>query len=309
MARPTIRMNDLKALWRGLVRREPGGADRAVPATGYTANLTLVTAGAMAFLAVFALSLSLATGRLAERWSAQLADSMTVRITAPLSRIDDDTRKVMEILRTTPGAGEARVIGDDEVQKLLEPWFGPDIPVDALPVPRLIELTRTERGFDSDGLRLRLQADAPDAVLDDHTRWRQPLVSAASRLRWLGFASLVLITVASAAMLTLAAQAALAANGQVIRVMRLIGARDLTIATAFVRRITRLAATGALVGTVVGMIGIWALPDMDAAGGFLTGLGFQGAGWLWPLLIPAIAGVIAFFATRWAALRVLSEVR
>lgn len=309
MARPTFRISELRTLWRGLIRREPGGADRAVPATGFTANLTLVTAAAMAFLAVFALSLSLATGRLAERWSDQLADSMTVRITAPVNRIDDETRRVIEILRTTPGAGETRVIPDDEVQKLLEPWFGPDIPVDALPVPRLVELTRTERGFDSEGLRLRLQADVPDAVLDDHTRWRQPLVSAATRLRWLGVISLALIGIASTAMLTLAAQAALAANGQVIRVMRLIGARDLTIATAFVRRITRLAAIGALAGTLVGMLAIWALPDMDPAGGFLTGLGFQGAGWLWPLLIPVIAGVIAFFATRWAALRVLSEVR
>jgi cell division transport system permease protein len=45
-------------------------------------------------------------------------------------------------------------------------------------------------------------------------------------------------------MITLAAKAALAANGQVIRVLRLIGARDITIATAFVRRFTRAPRWG-----------------------------------------------------------------
>ncbi|MEF9602134.1 cell division protein FtsX, partial [Paracoccus sp. PXZ] len=121
--------------------------------------------------------------------------------------------------------------------------------------------------------------------------------------------SLLLIGAASGAMITLAAKAALAANGQVIRVLRLIGARDITIATAFVRRFTRRAAMGAAGGTALGMGAIWALPSMDQAGSFLTGLGFQGWGWLWPLLIPPVAAAIGFGATRWAALKMLREVR
>ena len=43
------------------------------------------------------------------------------------------------------------------------------------------------------------------------------------------------------------------------------------------------------------------------AGGFLTGLGFQGAGWLWPLTVPPLAALVAFIATRVAAGRVLRE--
>ena len=75
------------------------------------------------------------------------------------------------------------------------------------------------------------------------------------------------------------------------------------------RRFTRRAALGAAAGTVAGMLAIAALPDMSAAGGFLTGLGFQDWGWLWPLLIPPVAGAVGFFATRRAALRMLREVR
>lgn len=309
MKKADLKSLDLAALWRGLTRPDPAGHDRVVPPTGFTAQLTVFSAGAMAFLAVFALALALATGRLAERWSSELAQTVTVRISAPEDQMDQQTRTVMEVLQTTPGIAESRLLPDDEVEKLLEPWFGPDVPVEALPVPRLVEVTEAAEGFDAEALRLRLQGEAPGAVLDDHTRWREPLVSAANRLRALGLISLALIAAASAAMITLAAKAAMAANGQVIRVLRLIGARDITIATAFVRRFTRRAAMGAAGGTVLGMAAVWALPSMDQAGGFLTGLGFQGWGWLWPPLVPIAAAAIGFAATRWAALKILREVR
>ncbi|MDO5605255.1 MAG: cell division protein FtsX [Paracoccus sp. (in: a-proteobacteria)] len=302
-----LRQIGWRNLWRGLAGPDRSGTGRIVPPTGFTAQLTALTAGAMAFLAVFALALCFATGRLADRWSQSLAQTATVRVSAPVTEIETMTGAVMTILNQTPGIAEARLLPEDEVEELLTPWFGPDVPVEALPVPRLIEIRET-RDFDADGLRLRLEAEAPGAVLDDHTRWRQPLIGAAQRLRVLGVISLGLIAAAGAAMMMLAAQSSLAANGQVIRVLRLIGARDVTIAQAFVRRFTRRAAAGAAGGTVLGMAAIAALPGMDQAGGFLTGLGFQGRGWLWPLLIPVVAAGVGFLATRWAALRMLRAV-
>ena len=307
--RAQLRALNLKALGQGLLRGDGGAGDRIVPPTGFTAQLTLFSAAAMAFLAVFALALALATGRLADRWSSELAQSVTVRVSADAADQETRTQSVMQLLQTTPGLGQPRLLPDDEVAALLTPWFGPDMPVDALPVPDLIELPIISTDFDAGGLRLRLEAEAPGAILDDHTEWRRPLVAAAQWLRALGVVSLALIAAASAVMITLAAKAALAANGQVIRVLRLIGARDITIATAFVRRFTHRAAIGAAAGTVLGMGAIGLLPRMNAAGGFLTGLGFQGWGWLLPLLIPVVAALVGFLATRWAALKMLESVR
>ena len=201
----------------------------------------------------------------------------------------------------------ARALTPEEQRALLEPWFGPDLPLDALPLPQLIAVTEAASGYDAEGLRQRLTAEAPGAVLDDHTRWRRPLAQAASRLRLLGYLSIALIGAAMAAMITLAASAALAANAQVIRVLRLVGARDTYIARAFVRRFTLRAATGSLAGAVLGTIGIALLPAQDAARGFLTGLGFTGAGWLLPLTLPPLAAATAFAATRAAAFRKLRE--
>jgi len=283
-------------------------ADRVVPPTGFTVRLTLFSAAAMAFLAVFALALSLAAGRLADRWGEELARSATLRISAPEGQMAAQTAAALRVLETTPGVASARALSDDEQRQLLEPWFGPDLPVDTLPIPRLIEVIETADGIDAAGLRLRLQAEVPGAVLDDHTRWRRPLVEAASRLRLLGWAAIGLIGGTVAAMITLAANAALSANAQVIEVLRLVGAQDSYIARAFVRRFTLRALAGAAAGTALGMLAIALLPRAGDAGGFLTGLGFAGAGWLLPLLIPPLAAIVAFAATRAAAVRTLRGV-
>jgi cell division transport system permease protein len=282
-------------------------ADRVVPPTGFTAQLTLFAAGAMAFLAVFALALSLAAGRLAERWGDELARSATLRITAPQDQMVTQTEAALRVLETTKGVASARALSQEEQQALLAPWFGPDVPLETLPVPQLIEVIEDADGFDSAGLRLRLQAEVPGAVLDDHTRWRKPLIEAASRLRLLGWVSIALIGAMMAAMITLAANAALAANAQVVAVLRLVGATDKYIANAFVRRFTLRAFAGAAVGTLAGLIAVFLLPSASDEGGFLTGLGYQGWHWIWPLLIAPLSAAVAFLATGRASRHTLAE--
>ncbi|MCR9124562.1 MAG: cell division protein FtsX [Rhodobacteraceae bacterium] len=280
-------------------------ADRVVPPSGFTAQLTLFAAGAMGFLAVFALALSLASGRLADRWADELARSATLRISAPADQMTAQTNAALQVLRQTPGVQSARALSDAEQAALLTPWFGPDLPIETLPVPQLIEIVETPQGFDAAGLRLRLSAQVPGAVLDDHTRWRRPLVEAAGRLRALGLISILLIGAAMAAMITLAANAALSANAQVIEVLRLVGAKDGYIAQAFVRRFTFRALIGAAVGAFLGVCGVLLLPEASDEGGFLTGLGFAGLGWFYPLAIPPLGAVVAFVATGYAARRTL----
>lgn len=295
---------------RGPIRRVFLGdvqADRVVPRSGYTAQLTLFVSGAMAFLAVFALALSLAADRLADRWARELAGAATLRINAPAEQMSAQTEAALEILRQTPGVASARAFSKEEQAALLAPWFGADLPIETLPVPQLIEVIAGQPRYDLAGLRLRLGAEVPGAILDDHARWREPLVEAANALRRLGLISILLIGSAMAAMITLAAQAALSANAQVIEVLRLIGARDIYIAGAFVRRFTLRALVGATVGVALGMIGVMLLPEASDEGGFLTGLGFRGAAWALPLLVPLLAAAVAFAATWAAARRNLKE--
>lgn len=287
--------------------RSSGSADDVVPPSGFSARLVVFVSGAMAFLAVFALALSLAANRLADRWGQELAQSATVRIvtSAPAERASQ-TEAALRILQTTAGVSFARALTTEEQEALLAPWLGLGLDLDQLPVPQIIEIVPEEDGFDAIGLSLRLEAEVPEAVFDDHSSWREPLEKAANRLNTLGLISIALLGLSTAAMVTLAANAALAANSQVVQVLRLVGATDTFVARAFVRRFTLRALMGAAVGVVMGMVAVMMLPAGGNAGnGLLTGLRFEGGQWFLPLLIPIFAALVAYVATQWSATRAL----
>ena len=102
--------------WRFMTYGEANArADRVVPPSGYTATLTLLTAGAMAFLAVFALALSLSTGHLADRWTGALARTATVRISAPADQLETQ-------LPHDPAYGKSGDRTHDHAASAEKPW-------------------------------------------------------------------------------------------------------------------------------------------------------------------------------------------
>ncbi len=277
---------------------------RIVPPSGLAVRLVWLTSAAMALLAVFALALALAAGRVAERWEVGLAGTATVRISAPASQMPEQVRAAILVLQTTPGVTLVRELSPEDRQALLAPWIGADLPLEALPLPAVLEVVEGAGGVDVQGLRLRLAAEVPGAVYDDHGRWRQPLVATAAGVRLAGLAGLILIAGMGAGMVALATQAALSASLPVIRTLRLIGARDAFIARAFVRRFTLRTVGGASIGTVVAL-GFLALMPSAPQGGLLGGVGLTGSDWLWPLAVPVVAAVAAFLAARATAFRML----
>lgn len=282
-------------------------ADRTVPPSGTSARLTIFAAAAMAFLAIFALALSSTAGRVANIWADELASAATLRLPADLAQDNAMLTAALRVLQTTPGIASADLLEPAAQRALLAPWLGPDLPLDDLPLPQMITIIPAAEGFDPANLRARLQAEVPGAILDDHGAWRAPLLAAAQRLRVVGVLGLGVIFAVMAAMVTLAANAALASNAQVIRVLRLVGARDGYIAAAFVRRFTLRAGFGAVLGVLAGLVMLQIMPAANVAGGPDVRFGFVGAGWLWPLALPILSGVLAFAATRAAALRCLRE--
>ena len=87
---------------------------------------------------------------------------------------------------------------------------------------------------------------------------------------WPGFVdamtALLLIAGVTAVTVALAASASLAANGQVIDVLRLVGAEDAYITRAFVRRFTLRALIGGAGGTLLGLLAVALIPNVDASG-------------------------------------------
>jgi cell division transport system permease protein len=97
----------------------------------------------------------------------------------------------------------------------------------------------------------------------------------------------------------------LAANAQVITVLRLIGAKDHYIAAAFVRRFTLRAFVGASVGVALAAVALFALPGAGDHVAVLSGLRFQGVEWIVLVAVPPVLALVSLLATRYAAMRVL----
>lgn len=290
------------AVWIDRIKGDPEAA-RIVPPSGFDARLTVFCSAVMAFLAIFALSLALAAGRQADQWAGALDGAATVQIAAGENSAAD-LLTVMRILESTKGVAHAQPLDPAEQQALLTPWLGESAVLEGLALPQLIAVSAEAGGIDAQGLRLRLAAEVPNAVFDDHAAWRRPLVKSANRLWFLGGLSAILIAAAMAAVVTLAAQAALAANAGVIGVLRLVGATDRYIENAFVRRFALRALLGAGAGAILGALALMLVPNGTTEG---IGASVRLEGWGWSLLlwVPLIAAGVALVATTFAARRAL----
>lgn len=274
-----------------------GGPDRVVPRATQPLATVALLAALIAFAAVLALALAVAATRLADGWQAELADAATLQILAPEDEIEQQARAALAVLRGTPGVRSVRMVDLSEQERLLEPWLGPDVPVESLPLPLLVEVETDRSVLDEAALLVRLQAEAPGAVFDDHAAWREPLVATAERLRTGALAGLALAALTLAAVLALAAEAAVAANGRLVETLRLIGAEDRFISRAFTRRVILRAAFGAAAGTAAAMAALALLPPASAQSFFPVGIRPEGWHWALPLATPLAAALIAWLAS------------
>ncbi|WP_340300216.1 FtsX-like permease family protein [Roseobacter sp. HKCCD5988] len=91
----------------------------------------------------------------------------------------------------------------------------------------------------------------------------------------------------------------------VMRVLRLVGARDAYIAGAFVRRFALRSLIGGGCGAALGIGALLVFPNQASAQSFMVGLSFSGLEWLLPLIIPVMIAFVSFQATKAAAFRTL----
>jgi cell division transport system permease protein len=264
-----------------------------------------VLAAILAFLAVLAMALALAAGRLVATWDAGMSDSATLQIIGDEPVVEAQARAALEVLRTTPGVRSVRMIEVDEQRALLEPWLGAGVALDGVPLPLLIAIDVDYATLDRADLAVRIGNAAPGAVFDDHAAWRVPLVVTAERLRAFAWGCVGLIAIAFLAAAGLAARAALAAFAADIRTLRLVGARDRFIAAALTRRYARRALAGAAVGAAAGIGLVSVLPVAREPGFFLVGIGLRGWQLALPAVVPLGALVLAWLATAGAVRREL----
>jgi len=270
---------------------------QVVPNTGFTKWLTTFTAGAMSFLAVVGLAFSLICSELSNEWGESLKNS-SLRLSAPTDLLEKHTNMALAILEQTSGVESARLVGIGAKKKLLEPWLGVDFPLEAIAMPALIEIRETEAGVDYEGLRLRLSAELPSASLDNHSEWRRPIEVVSKLVSQLGMFTVILIILSSISMVAMASNAALSANVKVLRVLRLVGAFDTFIVTAFVRIFTLRVFLGSLTGTVCAGLVLFLIPTFSENLGILDVVSLEIKDMIYIACVPFLFAIISIFVTR-----------
>ncbi|HEX4557197.1 MAG TPA: ABC transporter permease [Xanthobacteraceae bacterium] len=221
-----------------------------VPATSIAGRALVAVVAIMTFLA------SLTTGAVmlilasAAEWQSDVAREMTIQVRpAPGRDLDAEVAKAVEIAHAAPGITDVRPYTAAESARLLEPWLGTGLTLDALPVPRIIvlRLGASERP-DLDVLRSALAARVAGVSLDDHRGWVDRMRAMANTAIVGGIGILGLVLAATVLSVAFATRGAVATNRPIIEVLHFIGAKDGFIASQFQGHFLMLGLKGGGLG-------------------------------------------------------------
>jgi cell division transport system permease protein len=226
-----------------------------VPRNSIAGRALIAVVAIMTFLA------SLTTGAVmlvlasAAEWQSDVAREMTIQVRpVPGRNLEAEVAQAVAIARATPGIAEVRPYTAAESARLLEPWLGSGLTLDALPVPRLIVL-RLDAGRRPDlaALRAALAAKIAGASVDDHRGWVDRMRVMANTAIAGGLGILALVLIATVLSVAFATRGAMAANRPIVEVLHFIGAKDRFIAGQFQRHFLRLGLTGGALGGVAAL--------------------------------------------------------
>lgn len=220
--------------------------------------------GLMAYLACLMLAGSLLLSELLGQWSSGLNGTVTVQVLPrerePAKVLDARVEKLVRILERTDGITGARAIPLDEIAALLEPWLGGATALEALPLPRLIDVRLDLIDPPPmDELKTMLSNADPGALLDDHGVWQDQLADLVGALELVAGFVVLLVGLATVGIIIFATRSGMAAHQDVIEVLHLIGAEDGYVARQFQSLALTQGLRGGIIGIAMGAATIWSL--------------------------------------------------
>ena len=268
-------------------------------------------------LTLLAAAAGVGLARSANAIGAAIAGRVTVQIVTatPVTRAEQ-AAALRRAAAAQPFVLSARAVEQEELQTTLGQWFGSaegdDPLLKSLPLPALVDIDFV--GEDRTGPMRQLQAlvarEAPGARIIPHAEWLGPVARLIRSLAWIAGGMVLLMTLASAAVVIMTARAALATHFPTIEMLHMIGATDRQITRLFQRRIAIDTAYGIALGTAVAaaillLIG-WQWSGVTS--GLAATASFGAAGWALLLALPLLAIALAALTARQTLLAALKKI-
>jgi cell division transport system permease protein len=228
----------------------PTGPTPLVPADSIAGRSLVIVIAIMTFLAALAAAAMIFVSQSSAEWRAEATSEATVQIRPAKARdTEADIKKVVEILKATPGVRDTQVYSKAESEALVAPWLGAGLDLSQLPMPRMIvvKLDPAQRP-DVDDIKSALARAAPNATFDDHRLFMRRVGDMARAAAAAAGLIFTLILAALGVVVASATRAAVATNREIVDVLHIVGAADAFIAREFQRRFLSLGLRGALVG-------------------------------------------------------------
>ena len=266
----------------------------------------------MLFLTLLVAAAGLTLVEASRQGGDDLAQQVTIQIIEadPIARAGQRVA-VAKKLRSVPGILTVNAVPDAEVRNLLEPWLGTGV-IDAdIPVPALVDvrLNGVPTAATLKRLETLLRPVASTIRIDSHSGWMAPFFDLMSALVWLAVGILLLLLVATSAVVILAVRSSLNTHRETIQIMHMMGSTDLQAARLFQRRIALDALLGGVMGFIAAATVILLLGGRFAAvePGLLAGAAFPWYGWIMLVLIPLAVTGLAMLMARWTVVVALQK--
>ncbi|HIF10378.1 MAG TPA: hypothetical protein EYQ81_11475 [Sneathiellales bacterium] len=266
----------------------------------------------MVYLATLAASAGLTVNKSLGQWRDDLTRNATVQIaSARPDSVAQQVEAALKVLRAAPGVEKAEALSRGDLVALLEPWLGSGNVSNDLPMPSLIEVTLApEPAVDFKALVSKLAKVAPDARMDTHESWIDRLITLARTVQAIAIGIVVLIALATVAIVVFATRAGLAADQQVVEVLHLIGGQDTFIAGRFQSHFLRLALRGGIVGLAAAATTIVMLARFtsELGGSFVPKVHISPFEILILLAVPLAAALTKMITARITVMRSLARI-
>lgn len=288
---------------------------RAMLAQGRLKGPTPWVLAILMLLTLLAAAAGIALARAADSIGGAIAGRVTIQIVTANPEIrSDQAASVRRAALAEPYVRSVRSVPRAEVAATLGRWFGSgdgerDPVIESLPLPELVDVDLIGGAEREAQARLRVLVErvAPGARVIPHADWLGPVAGLIQTLAWVAALLVVLMALASAAVVIMTARAALGTHFVTIEMLHLIGATDAQICRLFQRRIAIDSAYGILLGTLVAalllVLLIWQLSGVTAGLGAGASLGI--GGWIFLALLPLLAIALAALTARVTLLRAL----
>ncbi|MDY7098287.1 MAG: cell division protein [Pseudomonadota bacterium] len=275
-------------------------AARLLPQTRFGGPIPWVIAILIALVVIFA-SGGLALQNLAKNARGDLADAVTVQIIEADAAVRAErAQATAAALASQPVVRSVRIVPEEELAALLEPWLGEGADTQDVPIPALIdvELTGEASAQQIEELQAVLDRAVPGTKVDADSTWLKPVYDALAAVQWLAIALIALVAFATAAAVWLAARNAFAEHHDTVEIIHLLGGTDKQITRIFQRSVMIEAAFGGILGLAAGLLTVWLLGQQFAAldSGMIGGTALGWADWLVIAAIP-IAGILLAMVT------------